>query len=223
MMIDAGYKKLGSGPCSTTVKDPEMNISVDLYKEVAVSHIIYLDKDKLSRHIAKRKIPGNAHVEALLPKADVVALIAHSIIKEHMYTLSEYYSFLYYLAEMDSNEALNLVNIIRDNAIMRAAKTHIALTATLHEAAHGETPKKIERIANDLRVHSIETRRLVGNRFQAPYKFHTLTLLKAFLEKIREDERTRKSVAKQMTSMMNPSFTKNIIKEVVKHHLRETY
>ena len=92
-MIGAGYRKLGSGPNSTTVRDPYVDISVDLYREVAVSQIIYLDKGKIGPHITERNMLSRGEaVRTLSPQADLIALIAHSVIKEHMYTLSEYYS-----------------------------------------------------------------------------------------------------------------------------------
>ena len=223
-LIEAGYKKLGSGPHSTTVKDPQIDIGVDLYQEVAVSQVIYLDKNKIGSYTIEKTIPPRDEtVRTLSPPADLVAIIAHSVIKEHMYTLSEYYSTLHYLAEMNSEEVLSFINMIRENAVTQAAKTHISITATLHKAAHGETPRKVKTILNDLGTDSIETRRLTENKFKTPHKFQILTVGKVLLEKIKQDKTTRKSMAQQMTNMMKPSFTEDVIKKIVEHRLRETY
>jgi len=223
-VIEAGYKKLGSGPNSTTVKDPQIDIGVDLYQEVAVIQLIYLDKNKIGSYITEKPIPPHGEpARTLSPPADLTAIIAHSVIKEHMYTLSEYYSTLHYLTEMNSKEVLSFTNMIRENAVTRAAKTHISITATLHKVAHGETPRKVERILNDLGTDSIEIRRLTENKSKTPHKFQILTVGKALLEKIKQDKTTRKSIAEQITSMMKPRFAEDVIKKIVEHRLRETY
>ena len=223
-LIEAGYKKLGSGPHSTTVRDPHIDIGVDLYQQVAVSQVIYLDKDKIGSCIIEKTTPPHGEpARTLSPPADLIAIIAHSVIKEHMYTLSEYYSTLHYLAEMNSEEVLSFTNMTRENAVTHAAKTHVSITATLHKATHGETPRKVKRILNDLGTDSNETRRLTENKFKTPHKFQILTVGKALLEKIKQDKTTRKSIAEQMTSMMKPNFTENVIKKIVEHRLRETY
>lgn len=223
-LIEAEYKRLGSGPHSTTVKDPRIDIGIDLYQEVAVSQVIYLDKAKIGSYITEKPIPPHGEpARTLSPQADLIAIIAHSAIKEHMYTLSEYYSTLHYLAEMDSKEVLSFTNLIRENAVTRATKTHISLTAMLHKAAHGETPRNVKRILAHLETDSIETRRLTKNKFQTPHKYQILTIAKALLEKAKQDETTRKSIAQQMTSMMKPRFAEDVIKKIVEHRLRETY
>ncbi len=221
-MIDAGYIKLGAGPNSTTVKDPSFDIGVDLYREIAVSEIIYLDKNKIGSYITEAKIlPNNRTVITLSPSADLVALIAHSIVKEHMYTLSEYYSTLLFLSQMSKNDLDNLVEIVQNNAVMNAARVHIGITAKLHEAAHGYVPDKVESVLSEIGVDALETQR-VGD-FYTPHKFHPITVVKALLEKMRSEEKTRRSVTRQIRSMLDPSFTGPLMREIIAHSVRVTY
>jgi len=223
-MGDAGYIRLGSGPHSMTFRDPAVDIGVDLYREVSVSHIIYLDKDLLKPYVTQKRLllQGPRTVSVLSPAADLVALIAHSVIKEHMYTLSEYYSTLHYLGEMSPDELSGFQKMIYENNIVSTVVVHMGITARLHEIAHGYVPEKIKEFVGGLQVKSIE-----GQRFERslkfPYKFHPLTVLRALIEKITGEEKTRRSVAKQIIGMSQPNFAGSVVRKIVEHTWRETY
>ncbi len=222
-IAQAGYKKLGSGPNSMTFKDPHIDMGIDLYRQIAVSQIVYLDKDKIDSSATKKiMLPNNLPTQTMFPSADIIALIAHSVIKEHMYTISEYYSTLYFLADMNADELTDLIEMIYENAIVNVARVHIGLSAKLHEAAHGFVPEKIEKIIEKIGINSLETWRLVKN-LETPHKFHPLTLARAILEKTKEEEKTRRSIAKQITNMLNPSFSRIVTGQVVDHIRRQTY
>jgi hypothetical protein len=222
-MLNAGYEMLGFGPNSTTVKDPYMDIGVDLYREVAVSYIVYLDKNKLRSQVIEKDIDSSGEpVRTLSPLADLVALIAHSVIKEHMYTLSEYYSTLYYLAQMDESDLTTFIEIIRKNAIVNAAQVHIGITAKLHEVAHGSVPQEIRIITRGIQKDAFEVRRLERS-FKTPHKFHPITLSRTLFEKIRREKKTRETMVKQIMSLFNLSFTGSVIRQVVDHFIRESY
>jgi hypothetical protein len=221
-MINVNYKKLGSGPNSTTVQDQDIRMGVDLYKEIAVSQIIYLNKKNINSYILKNKITDtNESVNNLSPSADLIALIAHSIFKEQMHTLSEYYSTLYFLAQMNSNEIENFLSMIHENAIVKAAQIHLGITAELHKLAHNMLPEKLKKIIRNLKVDAFESKRLENS--VTPHKFHILTIAKAFSEKIRKEEKIRTSIPKQFLSMFNPDFTSDVIKRVVNNITRKTY
>src|SRR4030042_3764214 len=96
-LANSGYYNLGEGPLSATFQDAEARISIDIYDDVGVSHIIYIDKTKLARSVSRVKLSASTSGRTLCPEADLLAVIAHSILKEHMYVLSEYYTTLHYL------------------------------------------------------------------------------------------------------------------------------
>jgi len=223
VMVDAGYRELGSGPWSTTVGDPLMDIGIDLYSEVAVSHVIYLDKASLETHVTRWELPGGGYVRTLSPAADLVTLLAHSVIKEHMYTLSEYYSFLIYLARMSSDEVSTFSQIIRDNSITKAASSHVTLSGALHEATHGEVPGKINQLLMELGEDHFEKRRLAAEQFKTPHKFHFLTIGKALLEKVSKNEKTKRSLVDQIVAMSRPDFAKDFLTKFIGQQIRETY
>jgi len=221
-MNGAGYERLGHGPNSITFKDPYLNIGVDLYREVAVSQVIYLDKDKIRQHVIEKNIgPNGETIRTLSPPADLIAIIAHSMIKEQMYTLSEYYSTLYFLVQMDSRDLETFIGMIYENALTNSARVHIGITAQLHEIAHGTIPEKIRKILYNLQLDPIEIHR--SKTAEAPYKFHILTVGKALWEKIRVEEKARKSISRQIESMLDPSFSKVALSRFIGHVLREAY
>jgi len=222
-MVDAGYRLLGSGPWSTTVEDPLMDIGVDLYREVAVSRVIYLDKANLAVHVTRKELPNGEFVRTLSPAADLVSLLAHSVIKEQMYTLSEYYSFLLYLSDMNSQEVSAFGRMVRDNAISRAAASHITLSGILHEAAYGEGPGRIRQLLLELREDSFEKKRFVGEHFKTPHKFHPLTVMKALREKVSKDKKTKRSLSDQMVAMLDPGFAQEVLTRLARQYSRETY
>jgi hypothetical protein len=215
----AGYKIKGRGPLSTTLQDPKIDIGVDLYAEVAVSHIVYLDKQNLSTYVSTKELSKNEQIKTLKPEADLATVIAHSVIKEHMYVLSEYYTFLYYLPQINVE---NFIKIVGENNIRSAVRTHAAITATLHQAAHDMIPEKLQQILNQLGNRTLETTLLLKRNFKMPHKYHPLTLAQALME-MEKGEKSRRSMATQFLQMLNPKFTSSVIKGFIDHMMRETY
>ncbi|MCJ7431292.1 hypothetical protein MUO83_08805 [Candidatus Bathyarchaeota archaeon] len=219
VMKNAGYKLVTHGPRSTTLLDKEANVGIDLYSEVAVSFITYMDKTTLSPCVATTKLPNGEHVKILQPEADLSCIIAHSIIKEQMYTLSEYYTFIHYLKQMNIN---NFLQIVKQNNITSAARTHASITALLHKAAYRTMPEELQRIVESLGEENLETTRLIRNDFETPHKYHPITVAKSLLE-ITKGRKSRNSMVMQIYHMLNPNFTKKFLKDLLQHIKRETY
>jgi len=219
----AKYEKLGYGPNSTTFQALKMNMGIDLYKEVAVSHIVYLDKNKLNSHVVDRRVLKNREkIKTLSPIADLLAIIAHSVIKEHLYTISEYYSTLYFVKEMDENDLINFIDAAEENRLINAVKTHVGISAALHKMAYGTIPKKIVKVLDVLGTNYFEIKRLKESNFKTPHKFHVLTVVGALLEKMKE-EKAKRSMVEQFKNMTRVSFAKRVFTDLINHIKRETY
>jgi hypothetical protein len=218
----AGYFLLGSGPLSTTFRDSRVKINLDVYNEVGVSSIIYLDKEVLAKSVGKTKLPNGAAVSSLTPDADLLALIAHSVIKEQMYVLSEYYTTLYYLADMKEEGLDSFLSLTDKCKIRSAVKIHLGITALLHQKAHGFVPFSLMRLIEKLDMDSLELMRVRKMGFQMPLKYHPITLLKTFMEKSGE-EKARRSFALQALSMIDLGSASLVIKRMLQHVSRETY
>lgn len=218
-MQKAGYELIVCGPRSTTLRDPETNMGIDLYEQVAVSYLTYMDKGKLIDYVILERLPNGEFVKTLMPEADLAAIIAHSIIKEQMYTLSEYYTFIRYLKQMSIH---NFIQIVKQNNITSATRRHTAITALLHYAAHKTVPHELQQILAHLGEETFETIRLVKNDFKTPHKYHLLTVAKSLLETAK-GEKSRSSIATQIFHMLNPNFTKKFLKASTQYITRETY
>jgi len=218
-----GYRELGYGPNSTTFEALSLNVGIDLYREVSVSRIIYMDKDKLNYYVISRPITRNSlEIKTLSPAADLIAIIAHSVIKEQLYTISEYYSTLNFVSEMSRSEILDFVELAKENALVNAVRTHIGITASLHGIAHGDVPRKIRNIIDMVGINNLEVQRLKESNYKTPHRFHVLTVAKALSEKMKEDK-ARRSVVAQIANLMYPGFAKSLIDKVLDHIRRETY
>ena len=218
-MQRAGYKLVVYGPKSTTLWDQEAKIGIDLYEQVAVSFITYVDKQKLIAYTTTTKLANGENVKTLKPEADLACIIAHSIIKEQMYTLSEYYTFTHYLEQMSVN---NFLEIVKQNNVTSATTAHATITGLLHKVAHETIPNKLQQILGSLGEENFEATRLNKNHFETPHKYHPITIANSLLE-IAKGKETRKSIAKQLFHMSNWNFSKDLLTKLVDHVFRETY
>lgn len=219
-IFKATHKLLGYGPESVTFYSPKADIGIDLYRNIAISHIVYLDKEKIAKFTVKKELSCGQCVVTLTPEADLLTIINHSIIKEQMFTLAEYYTFLYYLSTMNKIDMLTHLFIQTDT--MNAARSFLALTSTLHRAAHGNIPSNLLKTLESNPERKLEARRIVKNDLKMPHKYSLLTVFRDISEKLK-DPRTKTSLAIQLWHMLKPSFAKTIIKLSLEHGLRETY
>jgi hypothetical protein len=218
-MKDADYPMLAEGPMSATFWDPIAKIGIDIYNEIAVSALCYIDKGKFARFSSQIRLADNKNANLLAPEADLLAIVAHSIIKEQMYTLSEYYSFINYLEKMETS---TFVNLVKETNLTNAAKTHASITALLFQATHGQTPKKLLDILEAVGRDNFETNRILVHDLETPHKYHPMTIARSLLE-ITKGKKPRTSIALQIYKMMNPTFTGEFLKALFQHFIRETY
>lgn len=221
-MHKADYQLLGAGPLSATFRDPEANINIDLYEEVGVSHIIYMDKEKLKEHVENRPGPQDLVFHSLCPEADLLSVIAHSVIKEHMYVLSEYFTTLHYLARM-SNESLSTFLFLIDECKLHSvAKAHLGITALLHGNFYSKLPRPLAGLLKSLGHSGLESKLVADSGFKMPHKYHPTTVARALIEKFGE-EKARRSFGSQLLSMLNPDSGLSVIQDALSHIQRETY
>ena len=90
ILEESGYLLMEEGAYCTTFQDyktrfkPE--VMIDVYDEISVGHLIYLDKHKLNQYIVERELPMGQAVKVFSPEAELLATIAHSAIKAVSYT-----------------------------------------------------------------------------------------------------------------------------------------
>jgi hypothetical protein len=222
LLKKSGYKMLEKGPLSSTFRDPRFKIDYDIYNEVGVSNIIYFDKDVAKLFVEKKQFQIGGYIKSLSSEMDLLAVIAHSVIKEQMYTLSEYYSTLYYLNGMGDKELEKFIDMAKRLKLTNAVRAHTSLTYYLHKLIFGTVPTPLLKIILTFGLNNFEIGRSIKCGLIMPHKFHPLTLMFSFWEKIHE-LKMRRSVAEQFRSMVSIDFTLKFIPKFIKHAVRESY
>ena len=216
---EVGFKFVVRGPRSTTLVDPELHIGIDLYEEIAVSSMIYVNKERLMKLVRIINLPNQKRIKTLIPEADLATVIAHSLIKEQMYPLSEYCTFMYYLDKMNVK---NFIDIIQQNNLTNAARTHATITSMLYEALNQKSHANLRQVLECLGDNSLERRMFLLNDFKTPYKYSLLTVARSFLE-IMKEPKCRTSLTTQILRTLNPNFAKDFLRKLTDHVVRETY
>lgn len=195
---------------------------IDIYQEIAASYIIYLDKNKIREHITKIDVEGNL-IKVLNPEAELVAIIIHSIIPEMLCTLLVYYATLHYLARMNLENINRLIDIAWKNNVTFPVKAHYSLVATLHQAAHGFVPEKVEEVLSKLGNETFERKNLLKNDFKTPHRYGESTIIRTLLEKAKENKFRRSAIKQTLNMLLNPKLAKWVIWNVIWRRRRETY
>jgi len=222
-MREAGYSLLERGPLSATFRDSESKLGVDIHDEIGVSHLIYLDKEKLGKHVVRREVLGGGFVRTLSPAADLLAIISHSVLKEQMYVLSEYYSTLFHLYEDPGGTIASSLRSLAEKCKLEfALKIHLGITASLHRDVHGFVPECIEDARDGLEIGSWEFSRARKLGIGFPLKYYPMTTAKALAGLLRESK-GRHSVALQALKMFDPHFSLRVAGQLFRHMTRETY
>lgn len=215
----AGYERIVDGPLSSTYRDPTIGMGIDLYREVAVSSIPYIDKAKLySERVSNRLLHGEM-VETLSCEADLLCIIAHSLIKEGLYVLSEYYSCVHYLEHLDVRRFLQLAHRTH---LERAAKIHMTITALLHKVAHNRLPDKLIQILSAIGVERLESSRIISRNYRFPHRYHPVTVGRCIID-ISSEKKTRRGIVDQLFNNLDRQFLRDFTNRLLNHMTRETY
>lgn len=201
--------------------DPETNVPIDLQKELAISYVIYMDKNKFDGKIINVNISG-IDVRKPCKELDLAIVIIHSL-TEQLYLLGEYYTFLYTLSEMSDKNLDSFIEIIYEHKMTKIVSAFVTITSTLHNVAHGFIPEKLQFLLDEFGINRIEHKALRYNNFKMPHRYSLLTTASAFVEKFK-DKRFKTSVLTQLLkTVSNPKLMKLVIKELTIRRVREYY
>jgi len=205
-----GCISLEKNAYGVTMFSQKYNMNIDLTTQIAASGLVYLNKELLFDHMSKLEA-YETPVQTFEPSADLLIVAAHSIFKEQMYTLSDYYTFT--MLPQHWKEAIKLAEKFH---IKHALDTVLKMTMATTLIAFGPTNplmKKFEEagVAN--------TTELLNENFELPKKYDLTTLAIAFLKKVRDDPVSMKSLSHMARSASNISFYRKIIE----HAARKTY
>ena len=193
-----------------TMFSGEYGLNVDLTTEVAVSGLIYLDKNLLFNHVSQVKVNG-FKVQTLSPHADLVTTAAHCMYKEQMYTLSDYYTFA--LSSKHYEEALKLAEKAHAKF---ALETALKLTYIITISAFGSGNTLVERLKNSINTFDLNTIIQTRKLLDLPIKYPSYVLLKGLSQKILEDPVSRNSLPKVIKSTIQPKFFSKLLEHITR-------
>jgi len=100
---------MDKGMYSITMYNSLYELKVDLHLEISVSNIIYINKEYLFNHVIERKIE-DATIRTLDDCAEILVVANHSVYKEHMFTLNDYYTIILLLNNVELNNLYKLTD-----------------------------------------------------------------------------------------------------------------
>lgn len=195
------------------IKDP---FDVDIYKEVGASHVIYMDKKKLTKFVVEREV-NCEKIQVLMPPAELAISIFHSIFPERMYTLMLHYQILNHLNDMDNSDFQKFISILSESKISNAILSVLSITETIQEKVFGYCPGKIKELRQ-----SLGTERPLVDVVDLPYVYPLESILKSFWQK-KLDLTFTKSLLRQTLNLLNPAMTTHVLTELTKRSHRDTY
>jgi hypothetical protein len=206
------------GAYCTTFRDYKTRfkteLMIDVYDEISVAYLIYLDKRKLSHYISEKELPTGQAVRIFSPEAELLATIAHSAIKENQYILAEYFATLHYLALMDQPSIEELIDIVRENKLVNAFRWHLTITSMLHKLAFNSIPEKLSNILFRLGGPWSKVYRQVFESIYPPCRCDPLTLTAIFREKM-QDSVFKRSLCHQIFNFPTKAFHKRLLTRLV--------
>lgn len=205
-----GCISLEKSTYGVTMFSPKHKMNVDLTTQIAVSGLIYVNKELLFSCISQVEICENT-VQTLKPSADLLVVASHSIFKEQTYTLSDYYTFV--MLTQHWKEAAELAKKFH---LKHAFDTILKMTKAMTIIAFGSA-NPLMKSFEEVGVANAEE--LISEDFELPKKYDLATLTVAFLKKIKDDPISKKSLFHMAQSASHPAF----YKKVIEHATRETY
>jgi hypothetical protein len=229
VFAESGYKLLDSGPRNFTVLNPESGVKIDLYDEITVSRIAYIDKKKMEEYVTETTI-DDVQIPVLTPEVDLLSVIAHSFYKEQLYTLADFYAIVLNVTQFTSQQTDTFIRLAKGQCIEYACSLSLGLTQTVYSIVFRNKMREIEEISSEFDLGSLlvtATYRTLGHiekKMKTPYKYDYATVAIGLIEKILKDENTKRSVPFQVKEfLLSPQFSKGFIERLVSHIVRETY
>jgi hypothetical protein len=199
-------------PTGADLIDRESGVDIDLQLEFATSYIVWMDKALWRDKVNRVRLQSGDEVNTLAPELEMSVIIVHGLM-EQSYRLGDYYAFLYHLSALPEEDMALFLHEVSRNRLVRVTRAFLALTAALHQAAHGLVPERVILLSAELGASPGEPARLARNSYRTPHSYSWGTLLTAMAEKLGEG-RFAASLLHQGLHMFNPRVTWQVLLEL---------
>jgi hypothetical protein len=215
-LLARGYSPSGGAPYTITLCDPQNDVGIDLYQEIASSRFIYLDRATL-RPYQTWQVQGGVAVPVLHPVAELVAILAHAVYKEQLFTLADYLTLCSYGQTFGQADWDELLKLARANGVRHAVVWCLRVA------------KGIAHVVGDVLAWPEALDRAVGVALiprKVPYRlFNPGMLSAAMAERVAVSRLARRSIARLVAQVLNPlsPHTRSFYRQVWKRAKGETY
>jgi len=206
LLLSSGYKRVANDAYTSTLTK-EMN--VDLQLQPSVSNLPYLSRKFLMQNTVLKNING-FDVNAPTLEAEIIVIASHSIYKEQMFTLNDYYTITILAEHADPGRLLNLA---KEAKVLEALRVIIALCSQITESVF-DTRLKISELRQTLGASPSSA--FVPNM---PMKFQFSLVIKLLAIRASKDGEMRRMVVPAMARLASPTQ----LRKLVSHITRRTY
>jgi hypothetical protein len=212
---------LEHGPLSSTYRSNEVMMDIDFYKDVGVSYYKYLDNNELINHVIEMDY-NDAHIKVLSPIADILSIVSHSYIKEQLYVLSEFFTYVYYVNKMSTETMDQLISLSKKWNLYRCLSMHNSISCYIYETSLGDLSDNMQYLKQNLLMDTLDVDIIKKTNSELPYKYNYKSVLKTLVDKL-HDPVSRNSLLTQVINMLNPLFLLKFSRDFYRHITRETY
>jgi len=196
------YTLAGYGPYSISLHSPKHDIILDLHLEISVSRMVYVNKQLLRRFVTEFPVNGNQTYSLELPAA-LATVVAHSLYKEQMLTLSDYYTTLTQILQMTPYERRILADLAEQLNIGLSVNLVLRLVDFITKIVFKKSASVISETAEMIEIDEVEEKaiQIAVNQFvqrtKLPLKYHPFSVALAFMKKAFKDPLLRATLGNQ--------------------------
>jgi len=225
-LLKQGFKLADYGAYSTSLYSPRHNMIIDLHLEISVSRLVYVNKKLLQEHTGEVNLNGD-QVPVLETPASLITVIAHSLYKEQMFTLSDYYTTAIEVSNMTKQQCRTFMDLAEKAHIELSIKTVLALVHSLTKIAFDKTLPAVTKIAEMIEINGVEEKMipLTLSHFvqscKLPYRYPSIVVGVAFMTKIFKDPTIRGAIYNQLVELITNKS--KFLEHTLLHMRREAY
>jgi hypothetical protein len=215
-LLTRGYSPAGGAPYTITLCDPKHDVGIDLYQEIASSRFVYLDRATL-RPYRTWQVQGGVAVPVLQPVAELVAILAHAVYKEQLFTLADYLTLRSYGQTFGPPDWNELLELARANGVRHAVVWCLRVARGIAHVV-GDVLPWPEAVDGAVAVALIPRK--------VPYRLLNPWMLSAAIaERVAVSRLARRSIARLVAQVLNPlsPHTRSFYRQVWKRAKGQTY
>jgi hypothetical protein len=187
-----------------------MSYDIDIYDEISLSYLVYLDKEYYFNNFKEN---SSVQVKVPLPEYELLIQLNHSIF-EHLYTLLHFYIFVTLLSNINVTKLKESAKVTQSNKIL-------SYTALLTFFIINKTKLCVEK----KQLYTLENlidKELLLNVNELPYRFTLAQISQVLLEKAKNFKYLH-HMLNFMLMFLHPKQINHVVEQVVIRRIRQSY